>query len=555
MEQRQLDDVDETFYGEEFIDEEDFIDAPKVAEEDEEVEVIKKSSKKKSSKKSDSEEEEVIAESKDANAIKEANFNKEKIKSDDIVIKKVKEDKVEAKPFDPWREDKKVEKKDNFWKYATIGMAILLIFSVFTNGFGFSNGITGGAIVNIDQVAEDSIEFINSNLLQPPFEAELIELEELDNIYRLKLSVAGQEIDSYATKDGKIFFPQGFDLTAEEVVAEEIEGIVEEETIEISIDDDAIKGNENALVTIVEFSDFECPFCGKYIAEVYPEIIENYVETGKVRYVFRDFPLSFHPDAQKAAEAAECAGEQGMYYDMHDILFANQDALDVESIKAYAEELELDMDEFEFCLDNDEMAEEVAADMEAGKAYGVSGTPAFFINGKMITGAQPYEVFEEAIEAALAALEEPVEEIIVEETEEVAVEEVEIPVEAEEEVVEEEILVEDITEEATAEEEVVVEEVEEVPVEASGDNVEFTINAKKWIFEPSTITVDAGDKVSLNILSTGLDFTFAIPELDVEAEVSGETLVEFVAEEAGTFEFECSSCEDWRGMNGELVVN
>jgi protein-disulfide isomerase len=169
----------------------------------------------------------------------------------------------------------------------------------------------------------------------------------------------------------------------------------------IGIDDDDIEGDDNAEVTIIEFSDYECPFCERFYAQTLPLIRKNYIETGKVNLVFRDFPLSFHPNAQKAAEAAECAGEQGKYYEMHDILFEKGVSGGINSFKDYAEELDLDTDEFNECLDSGEMASEVKKDMEDGANAGVRGTPAFFINGKLISGAQPYTVFEQAIEEAL----------------------------------------------------------------------------------------------------------------------------------------------------------
>ncbi len=173
------------------------------------------------------------------------------------------------------------------------------------------------------------------------------------------------------------------------------------EPVEVSIDDDAIKGDIDAPVTIIEFSDYECPFCARFYSQTLSQIEENYIDTGKVRLVYRDFPLSFHQNAQKAAEAAECAGEQDAYYDMHDKLFENQGSLSVSNYKTWAGELGLDQEEFDNCLDSGEMASEVQKDFSDGQQYGVTGTPGFFVNGVKISGAQPYSVFEAAIEAAL----------------------------------------------------------------------------------------------------------------------------------------------------------
>ena len=167
------------------------------------------------------------------------------------------------------------------------------------------------------------------------------------------------------------------------------------------VDDDAVKGDKNAPVTIVEFSDYECPFCEKFYTQTLPQIEENYIKTGKVKLIYRDFPLGFHAQAQKAAEAAECAGEQGKYYEMHNLLFEKGVAGGVSSFKEYAKEIKLDTTKFDQCLDSGKMSSEVQKDAADGGKYGVQGTPAFFINGKLLSGAQPYSVFQQAIEAEL----------------------------------------------------------------------------------------------------------------------------------------------------------
>jgi protein-disulfide isomerase len=171
---------------------------------------------------------------------------------------------------------------------------------------------------------------------------------------------------------------------------------------EVSLDDDPTKGSANAPVTIVEFSEFECPFCGDYSRDTFPQIDEAYIKTGKVKYVFRDFPLSFHENAEKAAEAAGCASEQGKFWEYHDKLFANQSALAVDSLKQYARDLGLDAAKFDTCLDSGVRADEVAKDMAEAKSYRVNSTPTFFINGIKIKGALSFSAFQALIEAELA---------------------------------------------------------------------------------------------------------------------------------------------------------
>ena len=172
--------------------------------------------------------------------------------------------------------------------------------------------------------------------------------------------------------------------------------------VQVGIDDDAAKGEEDAPVTIIEFSDYECPFCQRFYSQTLSQIQSQYIDTGKARLIYRDFPLNnIHPQAQKAAEAAECAGEQGKYYEMHDKLFENGVQGGITSYKKYAQEIGIDTNEFSSCLDSGKMAAEVSKDLQDGQQAGVAGTPAFFVNGKPINGAQPFPVFQEAIEAEL----------------------------------------------------------------------------------------------------------------------------------------------------------
>jgi protein-disulfide isomerase len=157
------------------------------------------------------------------------------------------------------------------------------------------------------------------------------------------------------------------------------------------------KGNAKAPVTIVEFSDFECPYCIQ-AEETVERVLAEYPD--KVRLVYRDYPLPFHHKAIKASEAAHCADEQGKYWAMHGKLFSSQ-ALAVTELKEHARELGLDGAKFDKCLDSGAKAKVIEASKKAGEEAGVSGTPAFFINGRMISGAQPYERFKQIIDNEL----------------------------------------------------------------------------------------------------------------------------------------------------------
>jgi protein-disulfide isomerase len=170
----------------------------------------------------------------------------------------------------------------------------------------------------------------------------------------------------------------------------------------IDLDDDPVLGDPNAPVTIVSFEDYQCPFCGRAFQQTFPQLKSEYVDTGKAKIVFRDFPLSFHPEAQPAAEASECADEQGKFWEYHDALFNNQNLLGASYYAQLAGDLGLDVDQFTQCMDSGKYRQEVQADFAYGSQVGVSGTPTFFINGIKLVGAQPYEAFKQVIEAELA---------------------------------------------------------------------------------------------------------------------------------------------------------
>ncbi|MFZ5800296.1 MAG: DsbA family protein [Candidatus Omnitrophota bacterium] len=171
--------------------------------------------------------------------------------------------------------------------------------------------------------------------------------------------------------------------------------------LSVSADDDAILGAKNAAVTIVEFTDYQCPFSSRFFNETLPQLKKKYIESGKAKLVFRDFPLGFHQQAMKAAEAAECAGEQGKYFEYHDQIFKDPKSLDLNQLKKIARAIGLDSARFNACLDAGEMAAEVKKDMRDAQKYEVQSTPTFFINGIIIRGAQPYAAFEELIEKEL----------------------------------------------------------------------------------------------------------------------------------------------------------
>jgi protein-disulfide isomerase len=169
-------------------------------------------------------------------------------------------------------------------------------------------------------------------------------------------------------------------------------------TVEVATEGEPFLGPTSAPVTIVEFSDFQCPYC-RQAQSTLKQLMAAY--EGKIKLVFRDFPLrNIHPQAQKAAEAAQCAAEQQKFWPYHDRLFAST-SLQMDDLKKFAQELELNMEQFTSCLDSSKSAAGIDADMQAGQQAGVNATPTFFVNGYPLSGAASYERFKELVDTAL----------------------------------------------------------------------------------------------------------------------------------------------------------
>ena len=181
--------------------------------------------------------------------------------------------------------------------------------------------------------------------------------------------------------------------------AKGVEVLLDPPRIDVPTGDSPRFGNPDAPVQIVEFSDFQCPYCTRG-ASTLDEVKEAYGD--KVTVVYRHFPLSFHKEAHKAAQASECANDQSKFWEYHDLLFANQRALTEPDLVSYAEQLSLNMGDFTECLNSGKHAATVDEDMAEGAAVGMQGTPGFFINGRFLNGAQPFEAFKEIIDAELA---------------------------------------------------------------------------------------------------------------------------------------------------------
>ncbi len=177
----------------------------------------------------------------------------------------------------------------------------------------------------------------------------------------------------------------------------------------VSADNDPAIGNKSAKVVMIDFSDFQCPFCRLFWTQTFKDLKRDYIDTGKILFVYRDYPLSqLHPMAEASAEAGECAHEQGKFWEFHDKLFGEEEKLGQgtvtytnNDIKRWAAAIGLNAQQFNQCFDSGKYKDEVQKDVSDGSAAGVSGTPTFFINGRMVVGAQPYATFKAILDEEL----------------------------------------------------------------------------------------------------------------------------------------------------------
>jgi protein-disulfide isomerase len=184
--------------------------------------------------------------------------------------------------------------------------------------------------------------------------------------------------------------------------------------IALPISGEPFKGSPSARVAIIEYSDYQCPYCGEYARQVFPRLDNDYIKSGKVRYYFRDLPLQMHPQALPAALASRCAGDQGKFWEMHERLFANQNALGLDALKQHAAALGLDAARFDECMSSAKYRNAVTRSMASAERMHIDGTPAFLIgvldpNGEVVRvtqvklGAKAYEEFKAALDSALTA--------------------------------------------------------------------------------------------------------------------------------------------------------
>lgn len=251
------------------------------------------------------------------------------------------------------------------------------------------------------QTPEQFVQQDRAKRIQPPTEAEIQKFYEEN-----KDRAQGRPFDQLKGPIGEFLTSQREQQARAQLVDElskkggSVKVTLDPPRHEVALaDHDPVRGPATAPVTIIEFSDYQCPFCAR-ITPTLDKLRATYPD--KIRIIFKDFPLPNHPLAPKAAEAAHCAGDQSKYWEMHDRLFANPQALDVTAVKQHATTLGLDQAKFTQCLDSSKYGEAIKADMEQGSRLGINSTPTLYVNGRPVIGAQPYEYFVNVIEEELA---------------------------------------------------------------------------------------------------------------------------------------------------------
>lgn len=287
----------------------------------------------------------------------------------------------------------------NLWLVTTIVLAIILAVVLFTGSENKDN-LSENLTITAEEAGQKMVDFANSQGAS----SSLIEANDAGALYEVVLSIDGQKVPIYVTKDGESFTTTliPFDLDNPTDTTNN-----QDSNIEISLDSsDPVLGDPNAPISIIEYSDFECPFCERAYSNTIASLKESDAfKNGEINLIYRHFPLNnIHPKAQKAAEASVCAQKQSKFWEYHDTLFENQNALAVDDLKSYASDLGLNQAKFDSCLDNGEAKDKVDKDLISATASGGTGTPYFIILNKetekttSISGAVPYSQIESAIE-------------------------------------------------------------------------------------------------------------------------------------------------------------
>ncbi len=246
-----------------------------------------------------------------------------------------------------------------------------------------------------------SADYIKKNVTDkvgPPDEGEIVKvmtqyrnrLAQDDNQARQQVVQALQQQQQVALSE---------ELRKELFAAAGVEILLDPPRVDVKITKDTpVRGPSDAPIVLVEYTDYQCPYCSR-VQPTITALLERY--EGQIKHVFKDLPLPIHAEAELAGQAAHCAGDQGKFWELHDWLFANQRAINIEAMSTAAGQIGMDTDLFRACIDQGTHAETVRADAMEARSFGITGTPGFLINGRVLTGAQPIEAFEKVIDEEL----------------------------------------------------------------------------------------------------------------------------------------------------------
>lgn len=283
----------------------------------------------------------------------------------------------------------------NPWMVATIVLAVALLIVLFMRP-----GL--GASISSQEAGQKVVEYLNN---QVGGGVTLSSVSQEAGLFKVLVDYQSTSYPFYVTVDGSSFISQLTPFDGSTTGANPSEPVVIDESKLVGV---PTKGQANAPITIIEFSDYQCPFCERFYSGAMPQIISEYIETGKAKLVYMNFPLtSIHPEAEPAARAALCfrkvkGNSDDAYFQFHDKLFENQGTLSDANYKQWARDLGANGSQFDSCLNSNEFADVVQAETDYGASIGVTGTPGFFINGVPLSGAQPFSAFKQIIDAQLA---------------------------------------------------------------------------------------------------------------------------------------------------------
>lgn len=288
-------------------------------------------------------------------------------------------------------------------KTENIVIAILAVAVIVLAYLNFSGGgVLSVRALSPNEAGSQVVAFINDYMLEGGQTAELVgDVVEENGLYKMNLSIDGETFASYVTRDGKILFPEE-GVNIEDAKSQTPSNTDEQpEIVDVDYDENShIRGDMSAPVTIIEFSDFQCPYCTRF-HDTMKEVMAAYPT--QVKLVYKHFPLdSIHPTAREAAEASECAGDQDKFWEYTDKLYENQSKISSSYLKELAVTLGLNKAQFDECLDNDKYADLVEKDYQDGISAGVRGTPGGFINGEVIGGAVPFSTLQSKIDKILS---------------------------------------------------------------------------------------------------------------------------------------------------------